>query len=123
MKKALALFLSSLMLLGASMAVHAQNTPGYNNKIPDTILKPDTVDRRIGTLKFFDGSPTEDTGLRRGQVELGATDYNHVVIFDDLMGSDRTVRRSFCHSWPRQSTRWATRAARSAIISSCGRCC
>ena len=115
MQKTLTLFLSSLLLLGASTAVFAQNTPGYNNKIPDTILTPDTVDTRIGTLKFFDGSPTEDTvelvynnldfmrgvetflngmpassieGLRRGQVELGATDYNHVVIFDDLMDSD-----------------------------------
>ena len=60
-QKILSLFLSSLLLLGTSMAVHAQNTPGYNNKIPDTILTPDTVDTRIGTLKFFDSSPTEDT--------------------------------------------------------------
>ena len=109
------LFLISVLILGSSAAVFAQNTPGYNNKIPDTILTPDTVDTRIGTLKFFDGSPTKDTvklvydnldfmrgvetflngmpassieGLRRGQVELGATDYNHMVIFDDLMDSD-----------------------------------
>ena len=60
-QKTLALFLSSLLLLVASTAVFAQNTPGYNNKIPDTILTPDTVDTRIGTLKFFDSSPTEDT--------------------------------------------------------------
>jgi len=109
------LFLASVLIVGSSTTVLAQNTPGYNNKIPDTILTPDTVDTRIGKLKFFDGSPTKDTvklvydnldfmrgvetflngmpassieGLRRGQVELGATDYNHVVIFDDLMDSD-----------------------------------
>ncbi len=53
--------LSSLLLLGVSTTSLAQNTPGYNNKIPDTILTPDTVETRIGTLKFFDGSPTKDT--------------------------------------------------------------
>ena len=109
------LFLSSLLLLGLNTTGFAQHTPGYNNKIPDTILTPDTVETRIGTLTFFDGSPTRETvervydnldfmrgvetflngmpaasieGLRRGQAELGATDANHVVIFDDLMDSD-----------------------------------
>ena len=38
------LILPGLLLLGASTAVFAQNTLGYNNKIPDTILTPDTVD-------------------------------------------------------------------------------
>ena len=115
MKTKIYSLLPSLLLLGASATGVAQNTPGYNNKIPDTILTPDTVETRIGPLKFFDGSPTEDTvdlvydnldfmrgvetflngmpassieGLRRGQLELGATDSNHVVIFDDLMDSD-----------------------------------
>jgi len=109
------LFLPVFLLLGASTTCLAQNTLGYNNKIPDNILTPDAVETRIGTLKFFDGSPTRDTvelvydnldfmrgvetflngmpatsieGLRRGQAELGATDPNHVVIFDDLMDSD-----------------------------------
>ena len=44
------LFLSSLLLLGGSAAALAQNTPGYNNKIPDNILTPDSVKTRIGTL-------------------------------------------------------------------------
>ena len=60
-QKTLTLFLSSLLLLVASTEIFAQNTPGYNNKIPDTILTPDTVDTRIGTLEFFDGSLTRDT--------------------------------------------------------------
>ena len=44
--------LSSILLLGVSAAALAQNTPGYNNKIPDNIFTPDTVESRIGTLKF-----------------------------------------------------------------------
>jgi len=50
------LFLPVFLLLGASTTGLAQNTPGYNNKIPDNILTPDTVETRIGALKFFDGS-------------------------------------------------------------------
>ncbi|MBL4542696.1 MAG: DUF1254 domain-containing protein [Rhodobacteraceae bacterium] len=106
-------------LLAAVMAfaqpASADVTPGYNNEIPETILTPDTVETRIGTLQFFDGSPADETvalvydnldfmrgvqtflngmpassieGLRRGNVELGATESHHVVIFDDLMDSD-----------------------------------
>ena len=39
----------------------AQATPGYNHKIPQQIMTPDTVETRIGTLKFFDGLPTDET--------------------------------------------------------------
>ena len=66
-QKMYSLFLASLLVLGGSAAGLAQNTSGYNNKIPDNILTPDTVETRIGTLKFFDGSPTSDT------VELATT--------------------------------------------------
>ena len=52
------LILSGILLLAVSTIGLAQNTPGYNNKIPDNILTPDTVKTRIGTLRFFDGSPT-----------------------------------------------------------------
>ena len=34
-------------------------TPGFNNKIPDSVLTPDTVKTKLGTLKFFDGIPDE----------------------------------------------------------------
>ncbi len=34
-------------------------TPGFNNKIPESILTPDTVETRVGTLEFFDGIPTK----------------------------------------------------------------
>ena len=36
-------------------------TPSYNTKIPETIMTPDKVETRIGTLEFFDGIPTEET--------------------------------------------------------------
>ena len=36
-------------------------TPGYNHKIPASIMTPDSVDTRIGRLEFFDGFPTEAT--------------------------------------------------------------
>jgi len=41
--------------------VHAEPTPGYNNKIPGKIMTPDKVETRIGTLEFFNGMPTAET--------------------------------------------------------------
>jgi len=90
-------------------------TPGYNNKIPESIMTPDKVETRIGTLEFFDGIPTKETSallydnldflrgvetfldgmpaasleaFRLGQASLGAKNYNQVVIFDQLMDSN-----------------------------------
>ena len=39
----------------------AKPTPGFNTKIPPKIMTPDTVETRIGTLKFVDGVPTAET--------------------------------------------------------------
>ena len=93
----------------------AQPTPGYNNKIPPSLLTPDILETRVGTLDFFDGIPTKESAerlynnldyvrgvetflsgmpaanleaFRRGQVTLGAEDYNQIVIFDQLMDSN-----------------------------------
>jgi hypothetical protein len=92
----------------------AQNTPGYNHKIPPQIMTPDSVETRLGTLKFFDGFPDKETtqkafdnldfmrgvetfldfipatsieGMRRGMVEAGATKSNQVILMDRLMDS------------------------------------
>jgi hypothetical protein len=92
----------------------AQNTPGYNYKIPPQIMTPDSVATRIGTLKFFDGFPDKEStekvydnldfmrgaeaflnfipaasieAMRRGMVELGATKSNQVVLLDQLLDS------------------------------------
>ncbi|WP_035992076.1 hypothetical protein [Leptolyngbya sp. KIOST-1] len=91
-----------------------QATPGYNHKIPDKIMTPDTVSTRIGDLKFFDGMPTPDTvqkvydnldlirgteaflngipatsieGLRLGMAELGVDTFNKAMILDQLLDS------------------------------------
>ncbi|WP_417858730.1 DUF1254 domain-containing protein [Xanthomarina gelatinilytica] len=87
----------------------------YNTNIPEKILTPDVVDTRIGTLKFFDGLPSDETvekvydnldfmrgvetflngipatsieGLRLGLKDVGVTASNQVVIFNELMDSN-----------------------------------
>jgi hypothetical protein len=109
------LLLSSFILFGFSAAAFNQNTTGYNNKIPDSILTPNTVATTIGTLKFFDGAPFPETAdkiydyldtmrgvdtflkgmpgasldaLIKGNHELGAVQAHQVVIFDRLMDSN-----------------------------------
>jgi hypothetical protein len=94
--------------------IWAQPTPGYNNKIPESILTPHDIETRVGTLRYFDGIPTEETAaalynhldyvravetflsgmpaanleaFRRGQASLGVK-YNQVLIFDQLMDSN-----------------------------------
>ncbi len=90
-------------------------TPGYNNKIPESIMTPDKVETRISTFEFFDGIPTKETAallydnldllrgvgtflngipatsleaIRRGAAALGAKNSNQAVIFDQLMDSN-----------------------------------
>ncbi len=94
--------------------VWAQNTPGYNHQIPPQILTPDSVETRIGTLKFFDGFPNKETtqkvydnldfmrgvetfltfipaasveAMRRGMIEMGATKSNQGVLLEQLLDS------------------------------------
>jgi len=98
-----------------SIALAQEPTPGYNTKIPASIMTPDKVETRIGTLEFFDGIPTKETaalvydnldflrgvetfingipatsieGLRLGLASIGAKYSNQVVIFDQLMDSN-----------------------------------
>ena len=47
------LLLASVLVLGSSAAAFAQNTPGYNNKIPESILTPDHVKTPIGDLNHI----------------------------------------------------------------------
>lgn len=83
-------------------------------KIPESIVVPDTIETRIGTLEFFDGFPTEETtkkaydyldfqravdvfldemraasmvAIRNGFQELGIHEANQVAIFESLMDS------------------------------------
>jgi hypothetical protein len=59
-KHRLSLF-TTLTLLLTSATAPAQTTPKYTAKVPHYITTPDTVDTRIGTLKFFDGLPDAAT--------------------------------------------------------------
>jgi len=112
-----AVFAAPAALAAALMtpsALAQEPTPGYNTKIPESIMTPDKVETRIGTLEFFDGIPTKETaallydnldfmrgvetflngipatsieGLRIGLASLGAKNSNQAVIFDQLMDS------------------------------------
>ena len=55
--------LSAALAVGTacSSALAEQATPGFNTPIPPSIMTPDTVQTRIGTLQFFDGIPTKQT--------------------------------------------------------------
>ncbi|MDB6142507.1 MAG: hypothetical protein JWP80_1551 [Pseudomonas sp.] len=104
----------SLALAVSISAAWGQNTPGYNNAIPQQIMTPDAVDTRIGKLEFFDGLPSRETaqklydnldfmrgtevflnfipaasleGVRRGIAEAGATNSNQVFITENLLDS------------------------------------
>jgi len=51
-----------MVTLSMSSIVSAAEVPsGYNTPIPSSIMTPDKVKTRIGTLKYFDGVPTEKT--------------------------------------------------------------
>jgi hypothetical protein len=54
---------SVLLAVVAALPAWAQTqpTPKYSAKVPSYITTPDSVDTRIGTLKFFDGLPDPDT--------------------------------------------------------------
>jgi hypothetical protein len=99
----------------APTAFAEKPTPGFNNKIPESILTPDKVKTEGGTLKFFDGIPTKETAAmlfdnldlnrgvdtflngmpaanfeaaRRGHLAFGQKKSNQIVIFDELMDSN-----------------------------------
>ena len=91
-----------------------QRTYSQTTAIPKGITTPDLVETSIGDLKFFDGAPLPETAelvyenldrmrgvdvflkcmpaasvrqLMLGPEEIGATDYHHVGIMEDLMDS------------------------------------
>lgn len=54
--------LALLAVAAASPALaQEQPAPKYSAKVPPYIMTPDTVETRIGTLKFFDGLPDPET--------------------------------------------------------------
>ena len=108
---------SAFLILGvcSQNALAEQATPGFNHKIPEYIMTPNTVNTRLGELSFYDGLPDQKTlakvydnldfmrgvdvflnfipstsieGIRMGMDELGVNASNKVAIFDDLMDSN-----------------------------------
>jgi hypothetical protein len=57
----LGLLTVALALTLMAPVAEAQTTPKYSAKVPPYIMTPDTVETRIGTLKFFDGQPDPET--------------------------------------------------------------
>ena len=99
----------------SSLANAAEIPSGYNTPIPASIMTPDTVNTRIGTLRFFDGVPTEKTAelvldnlmflrgveaflnglpmasthaLLEGFKSIGATEAHHMIVTEKLMDSN-----------------------------------
>jgi hypothetical protein len=115
MKAKYLLSVAAVGMLAGTLASNAQEkTPGYNYKIPEQIMTPDTVETRLGTLKFFDGMPDKATvdklydnldvirgvetflngipatsieGLRHGLGDIGGDASHKVVIMDKLLDS------------------------------------
>lgn len=107
--------LAAVGFLASTLAASAETkTPGYNHHIPESIMTPDTVDTRLGTLKFFDGMPHKETvdtlydnldimrgvetflngipatsieGLRRGFMDMGADAPHKVIVMEELLDS------------------------------------
>ena len=65
--RSLAVAFSSISIAGCASSDRSTDlasqdaTPGYNTRIPESVLTPDRVDTSIGTLEFFDGLPDEAT--------------------------------------------------------------
>ena len=59
---AIAVMVTNALLIPTIVA--QETTPGYNNKIPESIMTPDEVEAKVGDLKFFDGIPTEETAAK-----------------------------------------------------------
>ena len=99
------------LLIGAAFSLVAKESGQAAGEIPPSIITPDQVETRIGTLEFQDGAPTAETAekvrdaldftrglnaynnsfrgasayaIRQGFLSIGVED-NSVVIFPDLM--------------------------------------
>jgi hypothetical protein len=59
-------------LLLTAGAAFSQAPPKYAAKVPEYITTPDVVETRVGTLRFFDGLPDEETVQRvYDQIDFG----------------------------------------------------
>lgn len=102
------------LLITTGVSAQTPPTMKMSTPIPADITTPDTVESRIGTLKFNDGFPTDETvqkvydnlafqrgvnvflaampgssteGLRQGLASIGVNSNQTVALFEDLMDS------------------------------------
>lgn len=115
-KKVTRRFLLTIVVLSSLSVASAEEIPtGYNTPIPGSIMTPDKVETRIGTLNFFDGVPSKETAelaldnlvflrgveaflngvpmasihaLVEGYKSIGVTEANHMIVTDKLMDSN-----------------------------------
>jgi len=100
--------------MGTTAMPGQASKPTYATEIPPSVTTPDSVETRLGTLRFFDGMPDEQTvqlaydnldfqrgvsafinaipiasmsGMRKGIREGGVTDMQVVGVHKDLMDS------------------------------------
>ncbi len=108
--------IGTFLVLGLSTTntLADEPTPGFNYKIPESIMTPDKVETSIGTLEFYDGLPTDETtrrvydhldtsramqvflsaipaasleALHVGNRDMGVKASNYILIMDQLMDS------------------------------------
>ena len=115
-KMSKAFLIACMATIFLSSVVGAGEIPkGYNTPIPSSIMTPDKVKTRIGTLDFFDGVPSKETAqlalenltflrgvevflngvpmasihaLVEGFKSIGVTEANHMIVTDKLMDSN-----------------------------------
>jgi hypothetical protein len=116
LKKIKGFLVACMVTLFLTSIVSAKEIPkGYNTPIPSSIMTPDKVKTRIGTLEFFDGVPSKKTAelaldnltflrgvevflngvpmasihaLVEGYKSIGVTEANHMIVTDKLMDSN-----------------------------------
>ena len=63
--------LTLIALVASAIAGPALAEPTYKADVPDSILTPNEVQTRLGTLRFFDGAPDAETvKLERNPISL-----------------------------------------------------
>lgn len=63
-KNKLPLYGLSLLTAGAVLTITSAHAQKYKADVPKSITTPDSVETRIGTLKFFDGLPDKETAQK-----------------------------------------------------------
>ena len=62
--------LALIALLAEVSWAQEKPTPGFNTKIPESVLTPDTVETKLGTLEVLRRDPRRE-GRRRALCQLG----------------------------------------------------